>query len=189
MGRRKINITDDELRTLYCDNGLRIREIAEKFGCTVGAVSMRLKKAGVICRKSFDYPTTDKMREAWIIIGKNSAGRRLTEEQRRRISARNKGRRKRPDYEFGGHEKKRSDGYIKVYVPGHPNATADGYVMKHILVVEREIGRYLEPHECVHHINHVRDDNRPENLRLMTKSEHMSMHMKERHANRRANLC
>lgn len=34
--------------------------------------------------------------------------------------------------------------------------------------------------ECVHHINHKRDDNRLCNLRLMTKSEHMSMHMKER---------
>ena len=61
--------------------------------------------------------------------------------------------------------------------------------MKHILVVEKAIGRHLNDNECVHHINHVRDDNRIENLRLMTVSEHMSMHMKERHENRRKKVC
>ena len=86
-------------------------------------------------------------------------------------------------------KKKRGDGYIKVYVPDHPNATKDGYVMKHILVMERKIGRYLNRGEVVHHINHVRDDNQIENLRLMTAHDHMSMHMKERHKEKRASKC
>lgn len=38
-------------------------------------------------------------------------------------------------------------------------------------------------------INHIRDDNRIDNLRFMTKSDHMSMHMKERYSNRRGNIC
>ena len=44
----------------------------------------------------------------------------------------------------------------------------------------QNIGRYLEQDEVVHHINKKRNDNRIENLKLMTFKEHASLHMKER---------
>ncbi len=184
----KLTASDDELRHLYLDKGLRLREIAALYDCSIPAVSLRLKQAGIPTRRSANYPTTDRQRAAWVEIGKRCKGRHISEEQKAKMSAKLKGRRKRSDYEFGGHEKTRDDGYIKVYVPDHPNSTADGYVMKHILVIERAIGRHLVPGECVHHINRIRDDNRLENLQLMTISEHMSMHMKERHAKRRNSI-
>jgi hypothetical protein len=182
-------ITDEELRSLYWDKGLSGKAIANLLGCSPALVSMRMKASGIRTRHASSYPPTNTQIEAW-----KANGKKLSSYPKAKIAAsengkKNKGRRKRNDYEFGGHEKKRPDGYIKVYVPEHPNCTADGYVMKHILVVERSIGRYLTDGECVHHINHIRDDNRIENLKLMTISEHMSMHMKERYANRRANLC
>lgn len=68
-------------------------------------------------------------------------------------------------------------GYIYERRVGHPRATRLGhYVMQHILRMEEHLGRYLEPMECVHHINGKKDDNDISNLQLMTLSEHRSHH-------------
>ncbi len=67
-------------------------------------------------------------------------------------------------------------GYVLLYLPDHPRARKGGYVAEHRYVWEQTNGRALERNEAVHHINGVKDDNRPENLVALTHGQHSSLH-------------
>jgi hypothetical protein len=58
----------------------------------------------------------------------------------------------------------------------HPRAGKDGYVKRAVVVVEALLGRPLVNGEDVHHINGIKTDDRPENLRVMNRSDHMREH-------------
>ncbi len=79
-------------------------------------------------------------------------------------------------YPMDGHRAQRNpyieaNGYVLEYRPDHPMVNKAGYMFQHRLVMEQMVGRPLLPSENVHHINGKRDDNRPENLELWSKSQ------------------
>lgn len=76
-------------------------------------------------------------------------------------------------------------GYVCRYYPSHPDASSSGVIAEHRWVAEQMLGRRLRKSEHVHHINGVKNDNRPENLEVLEAGEHTRRTVKEATAKRR----
>ena len=83
-------------------------------------------------------------------------------------------------------------GYIRIYQPNHSNAQNNMYILEHRLVMEAYINKisykkwlkyglsgnypkkviFLKSCELIHHLNGIKNDNRPKNLALVTKKTH-----------------
>lgn len=89
------------------------------------------------------------------------------------------GKRMEQSARWKGGRKIRKDGYILVAVDQHPypaggKASGTGYVLEHRLVMEKHLGRYLEPAEVVHHIDGNPSNNDISNLKLYaSNAEHI----------------
>ena len=71
-------------------------------------------------------------------------------------------------------------GYVFILMPNHPKAHKHGYIKRAVLVAEEVLGRHLFPGEVTHHINGIKDDDRPENIQVLYADYHNSITMKER---------
>jgi hypothetical protein len=69
--------------------------------------------------------------------------------------------------------------YIFEFCPTHPHCNVWGFVAQHRLIAEDKMGRLLVRGECVHHDDEVPTNNHPDNLIVMTKSEHHRHHMRK----------
>ena len=90
-------------------------------------------------------------------------------------------------------------GYRLVRCLDHPFRNCDGFVFEHRLVAEKYLlneensviidgKRYLSPDLDVHHKDRNRLNNDPDNLEILTRSDHMKKHFAERREEKSASL-
>lgn len=172
-------ISKETLIEEYINKEKAMNEIAKKYHIAVGSVYNYIKKYGIPTREKMTKRTREKISKAHKGKVSPMKDKKMSVETRLKISKSHKGK-YRINTKYGGHIKQRPDGYISVYCPDNSRANKEGYVMEHILIMQEHINRVLKDDEVVHHKNKIRNDNRIENLQLMTFKEHARLHMKER---------
>jgi hypothetical protein len=180
----------------YVDECMTMRQIAEIVGCAYPALKRAMDHHGIERRKhTSKYPKlNDKewLREAYVeqkMSGTEIAkiagcppslvrshlgylGIEMRKRSERLGEKANRWKGGRPI--FGG--------YAHRYMPDHPKATESRpYVQEHRLVMEKQLGRYLESYEIVHHKDGDRLNNDPDNLVVKTRGKHVSDHFKASH--------
>ena len=147
------DIKTEELASLY-EAGSSVGEISKQLGIPKPTVTWRLKKLGGILRTN-----GDGIRGA-IKKGYMKPPFDALHPPTGSLNPRWKGGRR-----------KIKKGYILIRKPDHPRAS-DGYVFEHIFVWEKCHNKPVPKGYQVHHMNGIKDDNRPSNLLALTKRDH-----------------
>jgi len=134
-------LTKTVLQKMYVEQELSSTLIAEHFGCSDCSVCKYLKKRNIQIRNLSQRTLTAMKRDPEYV--KNIAG-----------------------HNWKGGKIIHHTGYVLLRNPNHHRSQSNGYVLEHIVVMEKESGRKLSFGEGVHHKNGKKNDNRPENLIL-----------------------
>lgn len=180
----------------YLD-GASLKDLAREYGTSYQTVRRRLEAAGVSTRGNAKTPEQRAMRSAAKLTPMDEGQLRelasqgmsckemaphlgVSEEVVRERMVRlgiprlpAKARPERNHFWTGGRTVD-PQGYILLHAPDHPHADYKGRVREHRLVMEQQLGRYLEPGEVVDHIDGDTSNNDPSNLRLFaSNAEHL----------------
>jgi hypothetical protein len=192
---KRIDYDTEQLRRLYCDDGLSLEEVAARVGLgTSNSVARHLRQAGVEIRRNRrakGWPIADICRMYWE-QGKTSeevgSAFGLSATHVRRILNANGGAR---PTGYASHQRRGElaprwkggrcvsrSGYVFVYCPGHPCSTTNGYAAEHRRVMSDALGRKLARNEEVHHIDGNKANNSLDNLSVIKKGKHQRLHAK-----------
>ena len=155
----------------YVNKRLSLTEISKQTGIPVSSVRNKLVKR--ITLRGYKEAIGISYEKG--LYNNMKRGHKMTEDTKRKQS---QSAIRRWDGKRKGVSMK-SSGYLQVTIGKNKNR---GY---HVIIMEQHIGRKIEKNEVVHHINGIRSDNRIENLLLMSRSAHSSLHAKENQRNGR----
>lgn len=160
---KKIDLT--KFKELFYDKKLSISEIANYFGVSFSGVSsFRIRNS---------LPTRGWSKHPFL-------GKKHTEHSRHKISCSLKGKTSgNKNGRWCGDKRLNYHGYVLIRKPSHPLSDCNGWVREHRLVMEEHLGRLLQRHENIHHINGNKADNRLDNLVVCSNSEHRRIFHKD----------
>ena len=174
-GATKRKVPDETIVRLYVADRMSTSEIGTKYGLSGTHVGRILKANKVKIRDSKENKKLSQNRpDVKEKIRKSSTGRRLSD------AAKNKLR------ELVGPKNKKWKGGITTSSQGYcvfTNSRENGpYAGKsvHIAVAERKYGRPLKNGEHVHHVDKSKTNNDPDNLVIMTATDHAKLHTGDR---------
>lgn len=127
------------LKKKYLKEEMSMAKIAKICGCNKRTICLWIKKHGIKTRWS--WKEERRLKFSRDLLGKNNPN-------------------------WNGGKRILVSGHIMVTAKKHPNATKDGYVFLHRLVMEKHLGRHLTKEEVVHHIDGDKSNNNLENLSL-----------------------
>lgn len=180
MSKRKLP-DNETLTKLYTQEKLTSEQIAKQYNTDKSAVVRLLNRIGVKLRPSGakrKLPADNTVLDLYINDGlscdqiaekyrcSKAAVRSFL--NRRRVKMRTN-----KDYDLVNWDREptrfinKRNGYIMIYFPGAKQA-----IPEHRFVMEKKLGRKLEPNEVVHHLNAIKGDNRPQNLVVVTRPTH-----------------
>jgi len=142
--KRCTSIDLDLLRDLY-DQGKTRKEIRAIFHCRGSKVNKALDSIGCTCSPS---GVETRIQRYGSISGERHP-------------------------QWKGGRRKRTGGYILIKDPDNPRAEADGYVLEHIYVWQIQHQKVLPKGWSIHHLNGIKNDNRPENLLALPTKKHL----------------
>jgi len=178
---KELSIDEDYFKRCYGE-GYGEEGIAKKFNISVHAARMFIKKLQ-LKKHSYSRMGVKLREETKLKISNSHKGKKLSPEHREKVLKNliyGKLGGENPNWKGGVHARK--DGYVYFRNKQHPRSLANGYIKRAILVAEKKLGRMLSPLEVTHHINGIKDDDRPENIEVLSSREHNRITAKERWA-------
>ena len=168
------NLSKEEAEDMYFKKRMSLTDIVKETRIPYSRLRNIFKELGIETRTQ-----ADGLRYVRHKLGQANKGKKrvFTEEHKRNMRA---GMIKKWERDARGTTQK-STGYVE-FTRG-----INKYRGVHVVKMEEKIGRELLPNEVVHHKNGIKNDNRMENLQLMTNEEHSRLHALENVGNRKRN--
>jgi len=163
-------------------SGMKFKEIKQNFGCDQRTIYYNLKKYKLPKRGRIrlNYQKIISLYSSGLSAGQVAREIKCSKSRVLKILHKNNvlmrspiTPQKRPP--IGKNRKRRdqmSGGYVYKYLPGHHRANSKGYVGEHILVWEQINNKKLPEGWLVHHMNGIKNDNKPQNLFGTTRAKH-----------------